>query len=240
MAFSDLWRRDRKTQEHQGERGAYQGRPNYGGDDLGFDRRGWRTGSDYYGNNDDRYRARQGDDFEGEQHYRGSDEDWRTGSEQSGDYSDTRGESSFNDRWQNAYGPGIPSTGVDYTGRSADPGESASNDRNDERWWNDRAGWPNEDQQSRSFRGKGPRGYRRSDERIREEVHECLTDDHHVDASNIEVEVRDGEVTLTGNVDSRDQKRRAERLIEQLSGVVDVHNRLRVSSSGSDTPQPSV
>ncbi|MFL6620255.1 MAG: hypothetical protein ACJ8MH_16735 [Povalibacter sp.] len=90
MAFSDLWRRDRKTQEHQGERGGYQGRPNYGGDDLGFDRRGWRTGSDYYGNNDDRYRARQGDDFEGEQHYRGSDEDWRTGSEQSGDYSDTR------------------------------------------------------------------------------------------------------------------------------------------------------
>jgi BON domain len=146
--------------------------------------------------------------------------------------------SSFDDRWGNAYALGVPSTGLDYTGRSADPGEYISSDQDDARWWNDRAGWP--EQRIGGFRGKGPRGYRRSDERIREDVNECLTDDHHIDASDIEVEVRDAEVTLSGSVSTREQKRRAEELIEQLSGVVDVHNRLRVSSGNSETPQPSV
>ena len=47
-------------------------------------------------------------------------------------------------------------------------------------------------------RGRGPRGYRRTDERILEEVNERLTEDAHLDATNIEVDVRDGEVTLKG------------------------------------------
>jgi osmotically-inducible protein OsmY len=78
------------------------------------------------------------------------------------------------------------------------------------------------------FRGRGPRGYQRSDERIHEEVCESLTDDDHVDASDIEVSVKDGEVTLKGTVHSRDEKRRAEDVIENLPGVKDVHNSLQV------------
>lgn len=79
------------------------------------------------------------------------------------------------------------------------------------------------------FRGRGPRGYQRSDDRIREDVCERLTDDPEIDASNMEVAVKDGEVTLSGTVSSRDDKRRAEECAEETSGVKDVHNGLRVS-----------
>src|SRR5207253_1498766 len=79
-------------------------------------------------------------------------------------------------------------------------------------------------------RGHGPRGYRRSDERISDEIHQRLTDDPWLDASNIEVEVKGGEVTLNGRVDNREAKHRAERLIEELSGVSHVQNNLRVDA----------
>jgi osmotically-inducible protein OsmY len=77
-------------------------------------------------------------------------------------------------------------------------------------------------------RGKGPKGFEPSDERIRERVCEALADDHNIDASNIEVSVHKGEVTLTGGVDDRDTKRMAEDCVLQCSGVRDVHNQLRV------------
>ena len=77
-------------------------------------------------------------------------------------------------------------------------------------------------------RGKGPKGYRRSDERIREDVSDRMMDDGALDASNIEVRVENSEVTLDGTVDSRADKRRAEVLAEHCSGVDHVQNNLRV------------
>lgn len=77
-------------------------------------------------------------------------------------------------------------------------------------------------------RGRGPKGYRRSDERIREDVSDRLTDDGWLDASAIEVAVKDGEVTLSGTVHARDDKRRAELLAESVSGVDNVQNNLRL------------
>lgn len=82
-----------------------------------------------------------------------------------------------------------------------------------------------------SHRGKGPKGFKRSDDRIREDVGQALSDHHDIDASDVEVTVKDGEVTLTGTVDARHTKRLAERAIEHLSGVVDVHNQLRVAKA---------
>ena len=84
---------------------------------------------------------------------------------------------------------------------------------------------------SGSFAGRGPRNYQRSDERIREEVNERLTDDPRVDASDIDVEVRNGEVFLRGRVDERRDKRAAEEIVENLPGVKDVRNELRVERS---------
>lgn len=78
------------------------------------------------------------------------------------------------------------------------------------------------------YSGRGPRGYQRSDDRIREEVCEALTRHGGVDATEINVSVHNGDVTLSGNVDDRRQKRMAEDCIETLSGVKDVNNQLRV------------
>lgn len=80
-------------------------------------------------------------------------------------------------------------------------------------------------------RGRGPRGYRRSDDRIREDVNDRLTDDPYLDASDIEVMVSSGEVTLTGTVHQRSDKRRAEDVAERVSGVTHLQNNLRVKPS---------
>ncbi|HKU75546.1 MAG TPA: BON domain-containing protein [Pyrinomonadaceae bacterium] len=87
------------------------------------------------------------------------------------------------------------------------------------------------DEQRAHRRGRGPKGYRRSDERIKEDVNDRLGDDYYIDASDIEVSVQNQEVTLTGTVNNRNDKRRAEDLAESVSGVSNVENRLRVKQS---------
>jgi osmotically-inducible protein OsmY len=82
------------------------------------------------------------------------------------------------------------------------------------------------------FAGRGPKGYRRSDERLKEEVCDRLTADPDIDAGGLAVTVKDGEVTLEGCVLDRQMKRGAEDCIESISGVRQVHNHLRVSSRG--------
>lgn len=84
-----------------------------------------------------------------------------------------------------------------------------------------------------SHRGKGPKAYRRSDDRIREDISDRLADDDRVDASEIEINVHDAEVTLTGSVDSRESKRRAEDIAEMVSGVQHVQNNIRVNREGA-------
>ncbi len=112
-------------------------------------------------------------------------------------------------------------------------------------------GWDNFGQQgnmnsgrnypSGEFVGKGPKGYKRSDERIKEDLSEQLTQHGQIDASEIEVHVQDGMVTLTGTVNNRQAKRLAEDLAESLSGVQDVNNQIRVmrEDSGQKNRQSS-
>lgn len=89
----------------------------------------------------------------------------------------------------------------------------------------------NGNQMSPSHAGKGPKGWRRSDENIREQVCDCLERDHHIDASDIEVTVNDGVVTLSGKVEHRTTKRHAEDIIENLPGVKDIRNEITVDQS---------
>lgn len=87
----------------------------------------------------------------------------------------------------------------------------------------------------RSYRGVGPRNYTRSDERIREDLNERLTDAHDIDASGISVEVNNGIATLNGSVSERWMKHRAEDIADGCSGVRDVRNMLQVSSQGAQS-----
>lgn len=87
----------------------------------------------------------------------------------------------------------------------------------------------------RDYSGLGPRNGRRQDERVLEEVCQALSRDGEVDATQIEVQCKDGEVTLAGWVSDRHQKRLAERVAERVHGVTDVHNRLRVQDAEIST-----
>jgi osmotically-inducible protein OsmY len=86
-------------------------------------------------------------------------------------------------------------------------------------------------QEAGPHRGKGPKNYSRSDDRIREDVCECLMQDAHIDASEVDVRVSSGEVTLTGTVNSKNEKRRAEDAVERVAGIKEVHNELNIEPS---------
>jgi hypothetical protein len=136
-------------------------------------------------------------------------------------------------------------------GRGQERGYDYESDRygtgGEERGWWDRASdavasWFGDEEAERrrrmdaqrdQYRGKGPKGYRRSDERIKEDVNDRLSEGY-MDASDIDVSVQNAEVTLTGTVNSRTDKRRAEDIAESVSGVSNVENRLRVKQSGSE------
>jgi osmotically-inducible protein OsmY len=94
-----------------------------------------------------------------------------------------------------------------------------------------------DERRSESYRGKGPRDYKRSDERIREDVCDRLSDDPFIDASDVEVRVEGSEVVLSGVVHSREEKRRAEDMVESISGVSNVQNQLKVSRDTSSTTE---
>jgi len=89
------------------------------------------------------------------------------------------------------------------------------------------------------FRGRGPRGYQRSDERIMEDVCERLADDDWVDAGDIEVTVAAGEVTLNGTAPQHAMKRRAEDIADSVSGVQHVQNNLRINREGERGQPPA-
>lgn len=130
----------------------------------------------------------------------------------------------------------------DYAGdRTRQRQRGRQGERNRRDWW-DRTSdevmswFGDEDaarRRQRDHSGRGPSNYTRSDDRIREDVNDNLTDDWAVDARNITVSVSNGEVTLDGTVSTRLQKRRAEDCAEDVSGVKHVQNNLRVQESST-------
>ncbi len=81
---------------------------------------------------------------------------------------------------------------------------------------------------------KGPKGYTRSDERVREDVCERLTADSRLDVSEVSVHVTDGCVKLEGDVPDRFTKHRIEDIADGCWGVKDVDNRIRVRGRQSE------
>ena len=80
------------------------------------------------------------------------------------------------------------------------------------------------------FFGVGPKGYRRSDERIHEDVCETLQRHHEIDASEVEVTVKSGVVKLSGTVDERRTRRMIEDVIDHIPGIQDIENHLRTKN----------
>jgi hypothetical protein len=95
--------------------------------------------------------------------------------------------------------------------------------------WEDRGplAWLRDKLRGTSRPSRGPKGYTRSDDRIEDEVCERIARSG-VDSDDIEVKVEHREVTLTGTVSSRDEKWWLESLVDDVFGVEEVHNRLRV------------
>lgn len=100
----------------------------------------------------------------------------------------------------------------------------------DRRPWGDRTrgGGEGEGPDGGPHRGRGPKGYRRADARVLEDVGDRLSEDPGLDASGIDLAVADGEVTLGGVVADRAARRRAEDLAAAVPGVRQVLNHLRV------------
>jgi osmotically-inducible protein OsmY len=155
------------------------------------------------------------------------------------------------------YGPGYRGVGyysVMFQGRDPDQGDFGEAETEEPRRFDERgvkygqgqgtgAAWQSTERgYGRSgwlgggrYSGMGPKGYKRSDERIREDVSDRLMEHPDLDASDVEVKVSKGEVTLSGTVESRWAKRLAEDLAESCSGVREVMNQLRVGSETGST-----
>jgi osmotically-inducible protein OsmY len=79
-----------------------------------------------------------------------------------------------------------------------------------------------------SPRRRGPKGYRRSDERIGEVLYELLIDATFLDSSEVTIAVSEGKVTLEGTVPERSMKHAIEDIVADCFGVTDIENRIRV------------
>lgn len=118
--------------------------------------------------------------------------------------------------------------------------------RNDRSWWDkasdEVSSWFGDDDAERrrqrderqNHRGKGPKNYKRSEDRIMEDVCVRLSEHPDIDATDIMVTVDGDEVTLTGTIDSKQAKRKAEDVCESVSGVSEVHNQLRIRKDESE------
>ncbi len=87
--------------------------------------------------------------------------------------------------------------------------------------------WWGESAEEASYRGKGPA--QRTDDQIKTAIEDILTEDPWLDASGIQVSVQNGIAQLKGTVVSRQAKRRAEALTDQIWGVRDVQNQLSIA-----------
>lgn len=198
------------------------------------------SGSDYRWGDDERERY-TGSRGYGYQDY-GAGSAWSAGlGEWSAPIADWR--SGYREDWRRAQ---------DYRGERGERGWGMRGSERGERGWWDRTkdevrSWMGDEEAERRRRedasrmyqrghmGRGPKNYARSDQRIIEDISDQLTEDWMVDASEIEVSVVSGEVTLSGTVDSREAKRRAENIAAEVTGVKDVQNNLRVRQQSTQT-----
>jgi osmotically-inducible protein OsmY len=186
------------------------------------------------------------------------DEDYREGRYGSGDFGferGSRGEPSFGRGYDEGtqpryfgsgyYGEG----GSHYTGGYDPRGQGTGSRPND--WSGDydygyrgASGYRGESRREqpgllRRIFKRGPKGYQRSDERLKEDISERLMQSHDVDSSEVTIGVVAGKVTLEGTVPDRYMKHYIEDLVDACPGVQDIDNRIRVDAGSGTTPTTS-
>jgi hypothetical protein len=87
-------------------------------------------------------------------------------------------------------------------------------------------------------RGRAPKGFRREDARIREDICDRLVREGVADASDVEVAVENGHVRLSGSVPHRRDKFVIEDACLDVFGVADVQNAVRVHPKEHDVASP--
>ncbi|MQP74670.1 BON domain-containing protein [Stenotrophomonas sp. MYb238] len=129
-----------------------------------------------------------------------------------------------------------------HAGRGGYDRDFPGEDGRQQRWSQDRDDGRAPDARRGPYRGRGPRNYARSDERITEDLNERLTDNDMLDASDISVQVADGVATLSGTVASRWMRHLAEDIADSCSGVKDIRNEITVAAAddAGDAPLPGV
>lgn len=212
-----------------GSRGAWSGEEPSGGErregEWRREERDWRGGDEWRRGSGDEWRSRS--DWPGERDRRGPADEWRRedpwrederGREwRTREYRDA-GAPHREESWRE---PARGQWGGDPTARWTH-GESRGvyerEDRGPLQWLGEKIA---------GRRARGPKGYRRSDDRIRDDVCERIARSG-IDADEVEVSVENAEVTLTGTVRERHEKWRLEEIAEDIFGVEDVHNQLRL------------
>lgn len=241
--------------EYSPRRG-WSGRSTYRGSDD-WDRNpssDYRSGGDWrYGNRSSSSYGGRGPDYSysGSPYGRPRDEDAGYARRYGVGYTGSSGvdrDRTFDDRFNRADEPRYFGTGYYAEGGSAFGGGFG-----EERWRShpSSTGWLRESQQNSRFFGggydpqreeqrpgllrrlfgKGPKGYQRSDERLREDVSERLMQAGGIDSSEVMVTVVSGKVTLEGTVPDRYMKHSIEDLVDACPGVQDIDNRIRVDRS---------
>lgn len=128
-----------------------------------------------------------------------------------------------------------------YYGRNAEPGAMDRGRAYGVPTGEEYGGWfgdhPEDSRSLHHSRRAGPRGYVRSDERIREEICERLADRADLDVDDVSVVVTQGRVTLEGSVPNRQMKHRIDALCDDSAGVREVDNRIRVARPPEDAPR---
>ncbi|MGE3609426.1 MAG: BON domain-containing protein [Bacteriovoracaceae bacterium] len=81
------------------------------------------------------------------------------------------------------------------------------------------------------YYGVGPKDWKRSDERLKEDVCKILYQSHEVDPSDLEVEVKNSCVYLKGTIESRGMRNVAEDLILSIPGIEDVFSNLKIKTT---------
>ncbi|MCP8940232.1 BON domain-containing protein [Alsobacter sp. SYSU M60028] len=241
--------RERWDERRDDDRGMWSGEggrsPDYGpSHHRGMSQGGEYGGSGGYGRGSGGSSYGGGSGYRGDSSYRGEagPSGYGSGERGYGSGYGRSGRQDYGSSWTGGSSEGWGGYGRDESWRGSSGRYGGDNDRGFlDRATDEVASWfGDEDAERRrrmdergEHRGRGPKGYARSDDRIREEICDRLTDDPMIDASDVEVSVSNCEVTLSGNVDRRDIRRRAEDIAERVSGVNHVQNNLRVSQNQS-------